>query len=90
MPDTLYVLKNDFLDWYLTTGYGEDFKKDVYEIVIKDLHSNGVYTISVNDLLKQVTPAHKYIPLRLVQGFSAEKPSLIVGDLFSNFEIQLI
>ncbi len=86
----LYIQRVDFLNWYLDTGYGEDFKKDLYELVIQDLHNNGTCTITVDNLLKEVTEAHRYIPLKLVQGFSEEKPSLIIGDLFNNFEIHLI
>ena len=86
----LFIQRVDFLDWYLDTGYGKDFKKDLYETVTQDLYSGGTCTITVDSLLKQVTEAHKYIPLKLVQGFSDEKPSLIIKDLFTNFEIHLI
>ena len=86
----LHIQRVDFLDWYLDTGYGEDFKKNLYETVTQDLYYSGTCTITVENLLKEVAEAHRYIPLKLVQGFSEEKPSLIIGDLFSNFEIFLI
>lgn len=86
----LYIQRRDFLDWYLDTGYGKDFKEDLYEIVTQDLYSGGTCTITVDNLLKQVADAHRFIPLNLVQGFSDEKPSLTVGELFNNFEIHLI
>ena len=86
----LYIQRRDFFNWYLDTGYGKDFKKDLYELAIHDLYNNGTCTITVDSLLKQVSEAHRFIPLNLVQGFSDEKPSLIIGDLFTNFEIHLI
>jgi hypothetical protein len=86
----LHIQRVDFLDWYLDTSFGEEFKKDLYETVTQDLYYSGTSTISVNNLFKEVAEHHKLIPLNLVQGFSEEKPSLMIGDLFSNFEIFLI
>jgi len=90
MPDKLYVLKNDFLDWYLKDGFEKVFDNAVIDIIKYSLRKNGSYRITISDLLKSSESFHNTIPLRLVQGFSDEKPELKIEDLFSNFEIHLI
>lgn len=90
MPDTLYVLKDDFLDWYLKDGFEKVFDTVLIDNIKYSLRKNGSYQITISDLLKSTESLHNTMPLRLVQGFSAEKPELKIEDLFNNFEIHLI
>ena len=86
----LYILRKDFLDWYFKNTDFEAFIFNISNDLKNSLITKGSYTITVNELVKNTKAFHKNMPLKLIQGFSDEKPELKIQDLFNNFELFII